>query len=415
MMFTTKNRYTIRVSNPNVIKRFNEDGRKYYEMDARVNFNDLVADLPNDPNIRSNEILGKQLNKKKGTPVTVKKTAKQEEGTPGLFAVKNKGITVIAKDIKKFNETTYEAHIPSGYGIADGIKTYSIIQEVIKEEDRIIDESVKMNFIVGDFTDDEILEISTGLNSGDEVEQWSIFDQQGVFDPIKQALKGHPAENWIRFNETDPKQHEHTVLNSFATVRHAISLLKLFDITSPPKTTKHQELTEAYTNMAGHVEEFASKTELGEIYSSLVPQMLEMEEYIRVRGGELWNDFVKETAKPKDKEFKANSFTNKPKKEVNNKTYPLTGLPVGYQSVLSKALTVPLLAAFRNFVKIEDKEAEWTINITQFIELFEGASDAILDDMRSYGQTCEWNSNSMGRSEQFYKALYKTIQLHTKE
>ena len=236
MMFTTKNRYTIRVSNPNVIKRFNEDGRKYYEMDARVNFNDLVADLPNDPNIRSNEILGKQLNKK------------------------------------------------------------------------------------------------------------------GVFDPIKQALKGHPAENWIRFNETDPKQHEHTVLNSFATVRHAISLLKLFDITSPPKTTKHQELTEAYTNMAGHVEEFASKTELGEIYSSLVPQMLEMEEYIRVRGGELWNDFVKETAKPKDKEFKANSFTNKPKKEVNNKTYPLTGLPVGYQSVLSKALTVPLLAAFRNFV-----------------------------------------------------------------
>jgi hypothetical protein len=167
--------------------------------------------------------------------------------------------------------------------------------------------------------------------------------------------------------------------------------------------------------MAGHVEEFASKTELGEIYSSLVPQMLEMEEYIRVRGGELWNDFVKETAKPKDKEFKANSFTSKPKKEFNNKTYPLTGLKVGYEGVLSKALTVPMLAAFRDFVQVEGKEAEWTINMTQFTELFESASEAILDDMRSYGQTCEWNSNSMGRSEQFYKAIHKTIQLHTRK
>jgi|TARA_R100000458_G_C8259149_1_gene234832 acyl carrier protein len=414
-MFTTQNRYTIRVSNPNVIKRFNEDGRKYYEMDARVNFNDLVADLPNDPNIRSNEILGRQLSRKKGTPVTVKATAKQEEGTAGLFAVKNKGITVIAKDIKKFNETTYEAHIPSGYGIADGIKTYSIIQEVIKEEDRIIDESVKMNFIVGDFTDDEILEISTGLNSGDEVEQWSIFDQQGIFDPIKKALKGHAAENWIRYNETDPKKHEHAVLDSFANVRHVVSLLKLFDITSPPRATKHQQPTEAYTNMAGHVEEFASKPELGEIYSSLVPQMLEMEEYIRVRGGALWNDFVKATAKPKDKEFKANSFTSKPKDKFNNKTYPLTGLEVGYQDVLSKALTVPILAAFRDFVKVEDKQAKWTISIDDFKKLFESCSDEILDDMRGQGENCEWNSNNMGKSEQLYKALHRTIQLHTRK
>ena len=73
MMYTKKDRYTIRVANPSAMKRFNEDGRKYSEMDARVTFNDLVVNLPNDPNIRSNEILGKQLNKKKGTPVTVKK------------------------------------------------------------------------------------------------------------------------------------------------------------------------------------------------------------------------------------------------------------------------------------------------------------------------------------------------------
>ena len=406
----SQRKYTIRIPNNQAWKRLQADNLEGYEVEARVKFNDLAPDLPNDPNIRSNEILDKQLTNPEGTPATVKKTAKQEIGSKGFFGYKNKGITMIAKSIEKYNETTYGVHMPEGYGIADGIKTYSIITDVVQEEQRLIDEWVKLHIIVGDFNDDQLLEIAIGLNKGMEVEQFSIFNQQNKFQCIKDVLIGHPAEHWIRYSETDGNKRD-DALDNFSDIKHVVSLLTLFN--QKKETTKFTEPIGAYVTTSTNVNKFATDETIGETYASLVPQMLEMEEHIRVEGGKKWSEFVKNTKSTEG--FKDNNFATRGTKTFSDNTYELTGLQVGYKRLLVKAVTVPLLGAFRDFVKIIDGKAQWTINMNQFKNIFNKCSDEFMKSIKTHGSGLGWKSAQMGRHEAFYDSVRDKVKIHIKE
>ena len=81
----SQRKYTIRIPNSQAWKRLQADNREGYEVEARVQFNDLAPDLPNDPNIRSNEILDKQLINPEGTPATVKKLLNRSSEVKGFL------------------------------------------------------------------------------------------------------------------------------------------------------------------------------------------------------------------------------------------------------------------------------------------------------------------------------------------
>ena len=113
--------------------------------------------------------------------------------------------------------------------------------------------------------------------------------------------------------------------------------------------------------------------------------------------------------------FKDNNFATKGTKTFSDNTYELTGLQVGYKRLLVKAVTVPLLGAFRDFVKIIDGKAQWTINMNQFKNIFNKCSDDFMKSIKMHGSGLGWKSAQMGRHEAFYDSVRDKVKAHIKE
>ncbi|MFZ2513266.1 MAG: AIPR family protein [Candidatus Saccharimonadales bacterium] len=186
-----------------------------------------------------------------------KSIARSLRDDPQAFFYKNRGLTIIAKDIEfpktKDNTVRIVFDNPEYNGLLDGGHTYTMIQKHLsglsEAEKQGLDGYVRVEVIVGVRHEEDIVSIVEARNTSMQVRLQSTQELAGYFDPIKQALKGMPYADKIAYKEIeladDYKQKP-------IDVKDILGYLVCIDAERYPATGKEQP-TKAYSSKASVV------------------------------------------------------------------------------------------------------------------------------------------------------------------
>ena len=187
--FQITSAFARRIPDPNFKSQYNMETYMFL-----VRCRDLPAGISNDPNARPANI----------AKLTYKKVAEsllgQDGDDAGTFHLKNKGITIVADEVKQTGgNDEYTISLESGeHGIVDGGHTYEIIQE--NKDEIPEDQYVRVDVRVGT-PSAWIPMISGGLNTAVQVQTMSLENLKSSFSWMQQALGAKiPLSEKIFFN-----------------------------------------------------------------------------------------------------------------------------------------------------------------------------------------------------------------------
>jgi len=198
---------------------------------------DLPPDLPKDPNPRHQNI-------DRGIYIEVGKSLRNQLGSENTFHLKNKGITVIAKDVQEIEKGNYEILLEPGHGIVDGAHTYEVIRKAVVDEECPDDQYVRVEILTG-IEPDLVTEIAGGLNTAMQVQTMSLANLEGKFDWLKQTLNPE-LRKAVVFRENEKGDFD---------VRDVVALLTLFNVALYPTDNAEYPL-KAYTSKAVTLEQY---------------------------------------------------------------------------------------------------------------------------------------------------------------
>jgi hypothetical protein len=186
--------------------------------------------------------------------------------TPGTFHLKNRGITIVARDVTKVDDDQYEIHLAEGDGVIDGMHTYRLIMEA--QQDTAIEipakQFVKLEVITKVPTE-WLPEISRGLNSSMLSQRGGLAHLQDALEWIKTDFGGEKYARAIAWSEEERGSFE---------VRDLLCLLACFNTASYPNAGTHQPVV-AYDNKAAVLTAFEEdyRSAAGKAHLRLRPLM----------------------------------------------------------------------------------------------------------------------------------------------
>lgn len=326
-----------------------------------------------------------------------------ESGMPGIFDLKNKGIVILADQVKKISDDAYEIYISDGQGIVDGGHTYEIICNAQINgkipEDQYVDVQIRTGV-----DSDLITEISSGLNTGIAVKAHSIANLDGKYEWIKDELSDASYYSRIAWRESDDGEYD---------VRDVIAVLECMNIIDFPNESGSHPISayEAVNRVADRFSADADAHEddiLQSKYYRLRPILKDAlhlfdvirrdfrDAYNKTTGGNAGAlDIVEQGAKGKKFEF--------PFAELEPCEYRLT-----------KGALFPIFSAFRNKVRLNRQtgQAEWIGGFRSVLELWNVAKAEIVtqtkDAIKDYGR----KPDVLGKSRGNWNNLHKTIEVY---
>jgi hypothetical protein len=166
--------------------------------------------------------------------------------TPGTFDLMNKGITILAQDVKRIDDDHYDVIIGEGQGIVDGGHTYKIICENQDNEGLPDEQFVEVQVRTG-IDDGLITDIAKGLNTGIQVKLHSLANLDGAFEWLKDEMKDEAYYELISWREGDDGEYD---------VRDLISVLEAFNVFDFPNNSSTHPV-QAYEKWSGPAQKFA--------------------------------------------------------------------------------------------------------------------------------------------------------------
>jgi hypothetical protein len=184
--------------------------------------------------------------------------------TPGIFHLKNRGITMVAKHVEKIDDNEYAIDFGSGHGVIDGVHTYRAIIE--SKNDRSIklpaQQFVKVE-VITNIPDEWLSEISGALNTSIQGQQDSMLHLHDALQWIKDELKDQRYASSIAWSEQQRGQVD---------ARELLCIMTCFNTSSYPNSGSHQPIA-AYDNkqivLSSYEQEF--KQSDGRAYTRLRP------------------------------------------------------------------------------------------------------------------------------------------------
>lgn len=358
---------------------------------------DMPEGIRKDANAREATGLNRRVYK------DVQKSLLAEQTMPGIFDLKNKGIVILAEQVKKVGDDAYEVTIDDGQGIVDGGHTYDIIC-IAKVAANIPEEQyVEVQVRTGVPTE-LITEISSGLNSGIAVKQHSIANLDGKFDWLKDELRDQVYFNRIAWRESDEGDYD---------VRDLISILEAMNVIDFPNHSGIHPIA-AYEANNRVAEKFSAdadkneKTPDGSTYRRLRPilrQALHLFDVIRRDFREIYNseklgnagalDIMEKAAKDKTFDF------------------PFAGLePSPYR--LTKGALYPLFAAFRNKVRLNKQTgmAEWEGGFDSVLALWKTCRAELVQQTQAAIKDFGRKPDVLGKSRGHWNNVHKTAEVY---
>jgi len=318
------------------------------------------------------------------------------ESNDGLFHLKNKGITVIARTVEKAEDDTYTVVLDDESGMKDGIVDGGHTAQIITEANAAGEASFPRQYVkvevLTNLRPELIDDISGGLNTSVAVKLMSLKNLEGRFDWLKKVLAAKPYQNSIAWSENDEGD---------LTARDVVAVLSMFDIEKyAPKPDKPQPVR-AYSSKESVLKDYVADSSGFEKLEPIVTDILELHDHISGTSQAIWND--------NGGKFASLKWVHSGKKRL-----PFAGKMSDAQPLPSALL--PLLACFRQFVVTgTDGKYHWTLRDLDLKGIWNKHGLSLL---RVTDEACDdagRNPNKMGKSQRHWSSLLANSMINFRE
>jgi len=315
-----------------------------------------------------------------------------KNGTPGTFHLKNRGITIVARDLRKIEEDEFDLDWNPGQGIVDGGHTYRLILEMQQNPDVVLPKKqfVKIEVLTR-VPDDWVSEMTGALNTPILSYTDSLLTLQDALAWIRDDLKGEPYYKTIAWSESERGSYD---------ARDILAFMTCFNIASYANTSTLHPVA-AYDNRTVVLSSFEQDYKQGgHGYRKLRPilkDILQLHDTIQLefpklleRSGKSYAEVVEHSSKrPHEFPFLSTRSTER----------------------LAKGALLPVLAAFRWLVEDDPVNGgyKWRVGFDKVLERWRTASDRLValtvEKCREVGD----NPDAIGRSAPHWGALHKEV------
>ena len=381
-------------------------------MNLLVRCADMPADISFKPNPR--EANAKSRNKK--VYHTVKRSLLGDTNLgAGFFDLMNRGIVLIVKSVQfveKDSEgfSVFDLEVPDGYGLADGGHTFRIIAEVnadpaLRSAMEAHNQHVEVRVVELpdlDEADTLIPAIGSGLNSSLQVDEMSIANLSGDFEPLKRVLESRFADEIEDYAKST--DHEFEALFGWKQTDKAhfdakdiLTLTSTLDPTLWSKSHPVAAYSSASTLLAKVLREKRQ-----EKYLKIVGDVLELYSYIQ-------GDFRSKYNQAGNKRGGRLSIVEKSRDDFS---FPLVELDDS-EYRLMKGAAIPMLAAFRVLVEEdEDGNLVWEQDTPSMRKLWEDYSKVLIDRTVEGASKHNRNvANAIGKDATHWRSLHDGVAL----
>ena len=313
--------------------------------------------------------------------------------TPGTFHLKNGGITLLARDVRKVEENEYVIEFGPGDGLVDGYHTYRLICDTQRDPNTEIPakQFVKVEVITR-LPEDLAPEISGGLNTAVHTQSDSLEGLQDALRWLKDELRNEEYFASIAWSENERAPYD---------VRDVLCAITCFNTVSYPNTgSAHPVVT--YDNkpvvLSSFEEDF--KSNLGRTYQRIRPivrDILALHDRIQLEFPKLYERT----------DQSAPELIEKAKK----KPYEFVFLRTRSTERLARGALYPILAAFRWMVE-DDPETEavrWRGGFDKVLERWHETGARLVAQTMDKSREVGRNPDAIGKSASHWSALHREV------
>ncbi|MBC6444189.1 MAG: AIPR family protein [Alphaproteobacteria bacterium GM202ARS2] len=359
-----------------------------------------LADIPDGIGIKPN-VRTQNINKTLYKSIR-KETIDSADTDKKLFYLKNKGITIVAEEVKvlesKDNKATLRLSLQPEHGIVDGGHTYKIITSLAKEDPSILEGQYVTVDIRTGLDSSATVHMAHGMNTSTQVKTVSLLNAQGVFEPIKEQLRGTQGYSGIAWSENETGKHKASDIIAFMT---------LFNHEWPQKLTViHRSL--------GKVENFY-KEEYDKSYRPIfliLKDILQLRDRILLDAPAIWRAGGKRT-KEAD-EPKKSIWKKCTKNRLDKGTFieDETAWNPDWQLTDNRAILYPLMWAF-HYLLHRDSQSHLAWKPGSFdgvLQVWQKVGFALLSAYEERFNAQERKYSNVVRDKLFWKELYRIVE-----
>ena len=316
-----------------------------------------------------------------------------EDCTPGTFHLKNRGITIVARNMNKLDDREYEVILGKGQGIVDGRHTYQAIIEARRDAGVEIPRAqfVKFEIITG-VPEDWVDEMARGMNASMRFQSQMLERLQAAFAWIKDELKDQPFFKDIAWTETQ---------RGACDVGELLCLLTCFNVDLYPNEGANHPVV-AYENKAVVLKTFAQEhnENAGAAYKRLRPilrDILILHDTIRKQFAELAR---------RDGYGKSGVLEQSPGAPFQ---FPFTQLTAPERA--ARGALYPVLAAFRWMVQFDPEADElgWNGGFSNVLHRWGQVGPGLVTQSVEKLEELGSSSDAVGRSKAHWAALHREV------
>lgn len=342
----------------------------------------VPAGIPQDPDPRVPNI-NRQVYRE------VEESLMEEDGEPGTFHLKHKGITIVAEKVES-RDGEHIVTIRKGQGILDGAHTYALLNKHREDDDLPTDQFVKVEILTGVPTG-WIPEIAGGLNSSVQVQPMSLDHLAGKFDWIKKELRDADYFGKIAWRENEQGEMD---------ARDIISILTCFNVELFPNDGVQHPVT-AYEKKSQALKLFEEKEDSYKKLRPLLKDILRLHDTIRHDSRKYWN--------AAGGSFGKLAFVEHRRR--GDFEFPFIGQKSEYR--LTSGALYPILAAFRWMVEEDPKNGDfrWRGGFGSVLERWESSAEELLRTTAQASGELGRNPNAVGKSRSLWSNLHSRVGL----
>lgn len=370
---------------------FEQEGKKIYL--AVLKAKDLPKDFeewreinPRDPRVSSG---------------VAKKIADSLQNQPESFVFRNRGLTLLSKNVYYDNETkelAVEFSDKAMHGMLDGGHTFAVIRDAFdslaedeKEETNLNNAYVKLEILEGITSKDEATEIVGARNTSTQVKEQSLENLRQHFDSIKEVLKDKPYADRIAYKETELNEDGS---RKDIDVKEILSYLICFD-SEGFGDCNHPVI--AYSGKTAALKYVVDNRDRLQKYLSLLPEILALRDEIYEKMPIVWNDDGGKFGRLEGVNCKKQKTIELPFK--NGRT----------EYAIPSSFIYPVLASLRVLVEVNEQGCTWKKPPVEFFNKYKKELVGRLIEQALVFR----NPNKLGKEKTVWQSCYDCVLMKT--
>lgn len=311
----------------------------------------------------------------------------------GRFHSKNRGIVLSAGKVfynNKKNEVTIYFDDDFDHGNIDGGHTYKI---VLKHKDEKLNQFIKFEVLTG--VEDIIVDLAEARNNSVQVDEKSLAELIGKFDPIKEGIEGLPFFSRIAFKQNqviiDPKTGKKLKM---IDAREIVSIISMFNVEAYP-ADKHP--IQAYSSKAKMLENYLVNPDYYSKFVNIMPEIFDLFDDIESEFADAYNSTGGRYGTRKYSQYKNGNVVGTSKFNENDLTYKV---PDG--------IVYPVLAAFRALLDYDDESEKYYFK-KEPKKVWEDVKVSMARKIMDFASSIGDNPNAVGKDSNIWGLAYMTI------